>query len=133
MNITCSIPQLAGLFCFAHNLAQSGFKSSRDVSHTSLLRHSFHFVQSVPERGLEHYMFNTPIGWISSLRFAPFLIQLNRASSPQVMCPTHHFSGTAFTSFNLCRREDLNLHALRHTHLKRTWLPITPLRQWLIV
>ena len=53
MNITCSIPQLAGLFCFAHNLAQSGFKSSRDVSHTSLLRHSFHFVQSVPERGLE--------------------------------------------------------------------------------
>ena len=91
------------------------------------------FPFKVPEKGLEHYMFNTPIGWISSLRFAPFLIQLNRASSPRVMCPTHHFSGTAFTSFNLCRREDLNLHALRHTHLKRTWLPITPLRQWLIV
>ena len=60
------------------------------------------FPFKVPEKGLEHYMFNTPIGWISSLRFAPFLIQLNRASSPRVMCPTHHFSGTAFTSLNLC-------------------------------
>ena len=28
-----------------------------------------------------------------------------------------------------CRREDLNLHTLRHTHLKRTCIPISPRRQ----
>ena len=30
----------------------------------------------------------------------------------------------------LCRREDLNLHTLRHTHLKRTCIPISPRRQF---
>ncbi len=29
----------------------------------------------------------------------------------------------------LCAREDLNLHALRHTHLKRACLPIPALAQ----
>ncbi len=28
--------------------------------------------------------------------------------------------------FYLCRREDLNLHPLRDTHLKRTRIPIPP-------
>ena len=30
LNSTSSVPQLVKLFCFAHNLAQSGFKSSRE-------------------------------------------------------------------------------------------------------
>lgn len=31
------------------------------------------------------------------------------------------------TTINLCAREDLNLHTLRHIHLKDTCIPISPL------
>src|SRR3989344_192910 len=54
--------------------------------------------------------------------------------------PPHHSTAPSATSetvvgriksfitleYYRCPGEDLNLHALRHTHLKRTWLPITP-------
>lgn len=35
------------------------------------------------------------------------------------------------SNISLCRREDLNLHPLRDTHLKRTRIPIPPRLHWL--
>ena len=32
----------------------------------------------------------------------------------------------------MCRREDLNLHGLLHTHLKRACIPISTRRQFVI-
>ena len=69
-------------FC---KVAGNLFKSSRDVSHTSLPRHN-----KIKNR--------TDV----RLRFL------------------------------LCPGEDLNLHGLLHTHLKRAWLPVTAPGQYFL-
>ena len=57
LKLTVSVPQLAGLFRFAHNPTQSGFKSSGKMQ--KLPDKNLTVFTFVRARGLEHYMFGT--------------------------------------------------------------------------
>ncbi len=83
-------------------------------------------IQYICQRGDSKPTVSVPV---SDTLFVPHKIPQNSFESvPHFFIKELCLSSTAFTSFNMCRREDSNLHTLRHTHLKRTWLPITPLR-----
>ena len=71
----------------------------------------------------ERYMFHV------SLRRPRLVATSSTSSNPPASAAGHSLPGhkkSAEADDFLCPGEDLNLHVLRHTHLKRTRLPISP-------
>jgi len=91
------------------------------------------------ERSLDPYRFDTSSIWrgililTGSVHLSHFLVQRPLENMLKVFKSSHASQAVGLLRARkirhkpdfLCAGEDLNLHALRHTHLKRAWLPIT--------